>query len=227
MKFDANAVQVDCINNSGSSCYAQFVDLSMKTIGEKFTFSGSAEEKENTTEILFVGGGRLAHLPQIVPQVFPNLTSLWIQSMEIPIVKNNLFGSQFSKIERFLLKNDKIKMIEEEAFGHLTNLWQIDLERNDIQSLTGKVFEKNFKLKWINLGWNQLKMINPGTFKSLNQLEVVELEFKNECFDQTIGCWDCEAKIDHAKLNSDLQRCYGNHEKSLELLKEGENLLGT
>jgi Leucine-rich repeat (LRR) protein len=202
-------------------CDVDKVDLSKKTSSEKFTFSGTQEQKKNTTVIRFWEFGRVAHVPQNLVEEFPKLTDLWIEDSEIPIVRNNLLGPQFSWIETLSLEKNKIQIVEKEAFKHLPNLEEISLSDNQIQSLGAGVFQNNSKLKVIDLYGNKIKIIAPETFQHLNQLEWVNLE-RNDCVNKVIGCLVCDTKIDHTELNSDLHACYENHKKSSDLLNEGE-----
>jgi hypothetical protein len=137
-------------------------------------------------------------------------------------VKNSLLGPQFSQIEKLALFESQIKFIEDGAFQHLHNLEEISLYQNEIQSLSGGIFENNQKLKWINLWKNNIKKIAPETFRNLNQLTWNDLD-GNDCIDKEIGCQYCE-KIDHTKLNRELQNCYENHKKSSDLLNEGKKI---
>jgi hypothetical protein len=224
-RFGAEADQlVECYyyRNYGSRCDVGNVDLSKKTLSKKISFTGTQEQKKNTTRIWFQQSGRVAHVPQNLAEEFPKLTELWITDSEIPIVKNNLLGPQFSWIELLDLRKNKIQIVEEQAFKHLNNLVVIQLHRNQIQSLGAKVFQNNRKLKKIWIFNNKIKMISPETFRHLNQLEFVYLEL-NDCVDKQIGCQWCDTKIDHTELNLDLHACYENHKKSSDLLNEGEN----
>ncbi len=225
-RFGAEADQlVECdYFDGGSECKVRKVDLSKKTRSEKFSFSGTQKQKKNATWIWFQEIGRVAHLPQNVVEEFPNLTELAITESEIPIVKNNLLGPQFSWIEELDLEVNKIQIVEGQAFKHLHNLAVIILSQNQIRSLGPKVFLNNRKLKKIWLGNNKIKMIAPETFQHLNQLEPVNLE-RNDCVNKEIGCrWlNCDPKTVHTELNRDLHACYENHKKSSDSLNEGEN----
>jgi Leucine-rich repeat (LRR) protein len=203
-------------------CEVLNVDLSKKTLNEKISFTGTQEQKKNTARIWFSRIGRVAHVPQKLAEEFPNLTWLSISYSEIPIVKNNLFGPQFSRIEKLNLSFNKIQMVELEAFKHLHNLVWIGLDYNQIQSLSAVVFQNNRKLKVIWLIDNKIKMIAPETFQHLNQLKSVDFE-GNYCVSKEIGCWWCDTKTDRTELNRDLHACYENHKKSSDSLNEGEN----
>jgi hypothetical protein len=227
VQFGTEADQVvECDYNyfgDGSGyCTVLNVDLSKKTVNEKFSFTGSQEQKKTAPAIQFQESGRVAHVPQNLREVFPNLTKLWITESEIPIVKNNLLGPEFSWIEKLNLQENNIQIVEEGAFKHLHNLEWISLSGNQIQSLRAKVFQNNRKLKEIRLDDNKIKMISPETFQHLNQLTDVDLNW-NDCVDRDIGCLDCDTKTDHTELNRDLHACYENHKKSSDLLNEGEN----
>jgi Leucine-rich repeat (LRR) protein len=199
-------------------------DLSSKTIGASFTFSGVESSKHKTTWIWFDKIGRVAHLPRNLFKVYTNLDKLQIPDSDIPILKNDFFKPEFKKFRRLELTHDNIKMIDENAFRHLKNLTEFDFSNNEISSLPIKLFHKNRKLKKINLSRNKIKVIPPGTVKNLNHLVRVDL-WANECVDQSIGCQSrgCDEKLEHTELERSLQQCYESHTKSLNLLSEGEN----
>ncbi len=227
IQFGAEADQVLECNYAGRSggCEVRIADLSKKTVNEKFTFTGTQEQNKIATGIRFQESGRVAHLPQNLAEEFPKLTDLSIRWSEVPIVRNSMFGPQFSWIKELYLGENNIQIIEDGAFKHLPNLEEVSLFDNKIQSLGAKVFENNSKLKVIWLHDNKINMISPETCRHLNQLKSVDFE-GNECFSKPIGCWNCHANIGHTELNSNLLPCYENHKKSLYLLNEGENILG-
>jgi Leucine-rich repeat (LRR) protein len=202
-------------------CEVESANLSLKTIGASFTFSGSQEQKQRATEIAFSQSGRVAHLPRNLFQLFPRFTSLSISNSDIPILRNNFFQSEFSKLRDLSLTFDNINGIEKNAFAYLTNLMELSLYNNKIKSLPAILFQNNRKLRSINLNRNMLKLIHPETFKNLNQLANVYLR-GNECIDKAIGCKNCST-VDHPELEHELQPCYENYKTSLNLLNEGKN----
>jgi hypothetical protein len=216
---DVKAIQLGCKYSFGR-CDVVVADFTKGTIGESFSFSGSQREKQQATWIKFSGIGRVVHLPQNLFLEFQKLSGLSVRSSEIPLVKTNLFPSQFDRIQQLHLISDGIKTIEEQAFARLINLIEIYLERNEIKSLTSKLFENNRQLKVINLSENQIKQIESEVFKNLNQLEFVGL-YGNECFDQDIGCYGA-CKINHLELDHILQSCYDNYKSRSDFLDKGE-----
>jgi hypothetical protein len=185
----------------------------------------SQVEKEQTVWISFNGSERFVHLTQNLLKESPNLNSLRILHTKIPILRDNLFGPKFRQIMKLHLCHNGIKMIEDEAFVHMSNLEAISLSHNEIQSLSRKVFENNLKLVWISLKGNRIKMIATEAFQNSNKLKWIDLR-GNQCVDQTVGCSgsDCDTKIDHALLDRELQSCYDYYTRSLEMLNEGEIL---
>jgi Leucine-rich repeat (LRR) protein len=226
-----DAIEVKCDYFGGSDgsggCKVRNVDLSKNTINDKFLFSGTQEQKENTTRIWFQRSGRVAHLPHNLVEEMPKLILLRIFFSVIPIVKNNLLGPQFSWIEWLVLVENKIKFIEDQAFQHLLNVTIINLEGNEIHSLAAGLFEHNRKLEEVDLSRNNIKMIAPEVFQNLNQLRWVDLVLndlkRNPCVNKIIACSNCDTEIYHTELNRELQDCYDNHKKSLDWLDEGEN----
>jgi hypothetical protein len=178
-----NLKWVKCSYNYDGRCVVYDVDLSKKTVNENFAFSATQKEREDTIriELWFWGKGRVAHVPRNLVEEFRYLTTLLIKDSEIPIVKNDLLGPQFSQFESLHLSANKIKLIEDQAFQHLTNLEKIFLSQNEIQSLNGNIFRNNRKLKKISLWRNKIKTIAPDTFQNLDQLTRVNL--LNECVD--------------------------------------------
>jgi Leucine-rich repeat (LRR) protein len=193
----------------------------LKTIDDSFTFSATHEQKEMTTAISFKNSDRVVHLPRNLFEDFPELNYLLIRDSDIPILLYSLFGPEISELKRLEVNKCKIKIVEETAFDQLCNLERIWIYDNQIKSLPGKLFQNNHKLQWISFEYNKIKMIHPDIFKHLNQLEVVFL-WANECTNDTIGCKECDSKLDHTELDQRLQPCFESYTKSLNLLNEGE-----
>jgi hypothetical protein len=207
----------------GARCLVWRADLSLKTIGANFIFNVTQEERQKISEITFDDFGRVAHLPRSLFEDLPELIELEISRSDIRILRNNFFKPEFSKLLKLRLTRDNIQIIEENAFDQLTNLESIWLWDNEMRSLPAKLFKKNRQLKQIVLGSNKIKIIAPETFQYLNQLTLVDLR-ASECVDREIGCWDCDSKLNHTELEREQQPCYENHARSLNLLKEGENI---
>ncbi len=99
-------------------------DLSKKTTGENFTFSGTREEKEKTTWIeLDPKTESLWRIKAIETEAFQHLTNL----VGI-IIHYNKIKSLSSKI----LGYNKIKMIDPETFKNLKNLKLFALHRERV-----------------------------------------------------------------------------------------------
>jgi Leucine-rich repeat (LRR) protein len=151
-------------------------------------------------------------------EVFPNLIDFRIQDSDIPILRNNLFGPHFKWILYLCLEYNGIQIIEENAFAELKDLAVVDLSQNKLRSLRRKTFHNNPKLYRIDLRDNQINVIEPQTFKDLNQLKLVYAS-GNECADQT----ECLITyfVNNCDLDKLLGRCYENYDKALKSLKQG------
>ncbi len=195
-------------DESSKKCEVNDVDLSNIFREENFEISGSAEKLNETTVIEFGLNPNVDFIPPAVVDKFPNLIHLGVISSNVPIIKNDLFSSKFFKIKGLYILFSETEFIEENAFGHLKNLEEIDLHSNRIQSLGGALFSNNPKLKSIDFAFNRIKIINPKLFTNLNHLKEVDFA-KNECIYASFGCHDCTA-IDHEELNRELSQCYSN-----------------
>ncbi len=201
LELSVDGVELECDYDYGDGYYRCVVfsaDFSLKTIGANFTFSGTQEQKQETTLIEFSWIGRVAHLPRNLFEVFPKLNSLVIWYSDIPILRNNFFKPEHNKLRKLWLSGNNIRIIQGNAFEHLTNL------------------------ELINLQLNEIKMFGPGSFKNLHQLAGVFLWY-NDCTNETIDCLDCDKKLNHTELDLKLQPCFENYKKSSNLLNEGEN----
>jgi hypothetical protein len=178
----ANEVELECDYNS-DRCEVESVDLSWKSIGTKFTFPGTQQQKQRITEFSIKDSGRVDFLPQNLIQELPKIKDLTIDHSDISILRSNFFKPEFSKIQGLWLSSNKIKIIEENAFAHLSNLDSIGLYGNELKMLSGKLFQNNHKLMRIYLEQNKIKIIDPGTFRSLNQLAHIYF-LQNECINR-------------------------------------------
>ncbi len=208
-----NGIQFNCdYDKTGEKCKIDKLDLSKSTFGTNFTLPGSKYQK-TVQFIEFWSSGKVAHLPLNLEQVFPKLEHFRIQDSDIPILRNNLFGPQFYWIEHLYLRNNGIRMIEDNAFTELTDLVELDLSQNKLKSLSKNLFQSNPKLYLIDLSDNQINVIEPQIFKHLYRLQMVDAR-GNDCNDDT----SCIANCD---LDKSLRRCYENYGKALKSLNRG------
>jgi hypothetical protein len=224
LQSSVNGIQLNCTYSNlyfgDEHCEIENIDLSKTTIGASFKFSPTENEKTRTTGIEFQASGKVAHLPQNLKQVFPNLVGFWLEQSDIPILRNNLFGPQFKWIVFLYLDKNGIQMIEENAFAQLTNLFAIRLGHNKLKSLNINLFKSNPKLEWILIANNQINMIERDTFRHLHKLHNLDLS-GNECIDKYF--YSLEGKMNR-KLGQPLAKCYVNHQSSLGSLKRGNKV---
>jgi hypothetical protein len=169
---------------------------------EIYRFTGSSEEKQKTSTIWFFFSPKFEFVPLEIFQEFPGLSGLIIDGSTIPILKEDLFGSnEFGSIAYLYLCCNSIESIEPKAFQKFSNLKWIHLGRNKIEYLRENIFKANLKLEFINFFKNKIQVIKPDFFKNLVNLKILVLE-GNGCVDKEIIGLD---SIDH-----DLKQCYEN-----------------
>jgi hypothetical protein len=115
--------------------------------------------RTNSDVIILAIGDQTAHyLPKNLGQLFPNLLYLSI----------NKSG---------------LKEITKNELKDLPKLRNIVVIGNDIENLAGDLFEFNSQLAHIRFPTNKIKTIGKDIFKSLSNLESVNL-IRNECINQ-------------------------------------------
>jgi hypothetical protein len=229
----AAGLELECKYENGRCSLHGDGILSKRIIGESFTISGSPKEKKATNHVAFSNIGKVAHLPTEICQEFPKLVKLSIEWSNIPLLKKDLFKPACKKVRELLLSNNGIKIIEEEAFKHLTKLIVIKLDHNKIRSVDQKLFQYNLKLEEIDLSHNYISLIDPKTFDNLNRLKAVNLQHYGwTCIGQKRNCPDyCEAIFNYAELKSrgvhgegpsELKTCIGSYRRNMEWMEEGD-----
>ncbi len=177
-----------------------------------YRFSGSEDQKEKATAVYFEFSLKVDFVPFEIFDNFPKLDSIAFTKSEIPMIRNKLFsGQNFEQIKELRLNEDKIRFIENGAFGDLKNLEKIDLTSNKIRSINKETFAYNEKLRVAILSENEIKLIHPEAF--FNQKNgVYVIMFGNQCF--------ADEAFD---VIEDLKPCYDNWTKAYELFEEGKD----
>jgi Leucine-rich repeat (LRR) protein len=139
-------------------------------------------------------------------QEFPSINGLMIEDCKLSSVKNGFFTSQFGRIELVSLENDKIHLIESEAFQQFPGLRWLRLSWNRIQTLELQIFKFNRHLEYIDLEGNRITVIGQTLFNDLPNLKKLDLDGGNVCINEELGCLTC--KITTEMLSSKLQTCY-------------------
>lgn len=190
---------------SNQYCEITVADLSSSQKSNTFSFSGTPAEKEATKTVYFFLSPKTEFIPLDIFREFPSVNGLVITSSNLPVLKNDLFSSEFAKIEYLHLGSNKIKSIEPEAFKELVNLKWLALFDNNIEVLDSELFKTNTKLEFISFNANKISRINSNLFKGLSSLKNIDFE-DNVCFNQEIGCPTCS--ITQSELNQKLSSCF-------------------
>jgi Leucine-rich repeat (LRR) protein len=173
---------------------------------EKFSFSGSIENKIDTTAVFLFKSLTIDFIPSEILNEFPNLNGFLISGSNIPTLKEKFFTKQFKIIENLYLYDNKIKQIKKEALINLPELRWIYLSFNQIKSIKRNIFKNNQKLEFIELRSNEIKMIHPKLFVNLLHLIEVWLDV-NDCVNLRFGGPSASAL---PSMNGFLKNCFDN-----------------
>ena len=122
----------------------------------------------------------------VVDCLYANLSSI---PFDIPLictimvfVGNNLSNvasrdfSSLSHLTTFYLEFCQIKIIENGSFKGFSNLSELNLNHNFLQTLNPRMFEGLESLQYLSVSFNQIYMIEYGTFESLKRLQELRLD---------------------------------------------------
>ena len=106
---------------------------------------------------------------------FPYLVKLYIKESQVTKLKEKMFN-RFPMLQSLTMhENRELRRIESDAFSSLTNLVELDLHRNCIESINQKHFSQLNNLKSIDLYNNRIKCIEENSFSSLKNLTKLDL----------------------------------------------------
>ncbi|KAL7013794.1 hypothetical protein ACKWTF_015582 [Chironomus riparius] len=123
---------------------------------------------QNVTEIPFANG-LTTNIPQIICRQFANLKIIILDRIGITFVDNNSFRG-CGHVERLNLNNNEISSVSVGAFWRNEKLKSLDLSENSIQILPENIFDNLSDLEVLNLSFNDFETIPNKTFKELDSL---------------------------------------------------------
>ena len=105
-----------------------------------------------------------------------NLRDLEISQNDIEHVTMDDF-SETAKLQKLLLKSNKIATIDDESLSRLSKLTFLDLSQNHLRHLTDNVFDGLDSLRYLFLDNNKIDSIERYTFHGLKKLVSLERIF--------------------------------------------------
>lgn len=88
------------------------------------------------------------------------------------LVRQHLSG--FTDLERLMLSGNGLSELPEDLFNDVGNLTWLDLRSNKVH-LPVNIFRNLTKLEYLELGYNNLKTLEPGVFQSQHRLKSLNL----------------------------------------------------
>lgn len=102
-----------------------------------------------------------------------NLETLTLTFTKLKKIKS--FFDAMPNLQILNLNNNEIKSVSHNAFGKLGNLKNLDLSHNFLHSLSKKTFSKLENLEKLDLSFNNLKNIRRNPFQGLGNLKTLVL----------------------------------------------------
>lgn len=165
-----------------------------------YSFTGSSTQKSEAVAVQSDSGSAIDFIPKEISKEFANLNGLVIRYYNSPVLRINLFTEEFNVIKNLYLGSSKIEVIEENAFEPLSKLKWIDLGFNQVRSLPFQLFKRNPELLYINFWSNKIASINPNFCSGLSRIKLARFE-RNQCVNKKIRCEICS--VTQSDLNSE------------------------
>ncbi|KAK2163803.1 hypothetical protein LSH36_74g12006 [Paralvinella palmiformis] len=187
------------IETSGARCESPN-RMKRKKLGlineEKFTCKGSEvyrtrnaaeciidsecpEDCDCEGTVVLCSGRGLTAMPKEIPSY---TTELLLSDNAITTVEKSGLYKKLTNLKRIDLRNNKISLIEDEAFTGAINLQELILTENEMRSLSTGTFKGLDNLQTLMLRSNKIRCINNVTFAHLENLQLLSL------YDNQIRC---------------------------------------
>lgn len=144
-------------------------------MGPGFYESVEGFEIKNNSEVKF--------LPKQIGEKISNLKELVVVNCGLTVIRDFHF-KHMKKLKMLRLNDNKITLIELEAFNDLGNVEELDLQKNMIETLHKSLFGSMNKLEKLYLNHNKIKFLHPKTFNiPSGKLSYLNLE-SNVCINE-------------------------------------------
>ena len=145
-------------------------------------YSGVHKQNKNDADVkaIWIRDTNTKYIPTNLGS-FSNLTALIILDTQLVEIKYKDFNGM-QDLEEIRIINSKLSSVPLDAFSTLTKLRFINLGLNEIEELPNGIFKNNLEMEEIHLNGNRIKYLGTEIFKSLNKLHYVDLGW-NICVD--------------------------------------------
>ncbi|XP_078619493.1 uncharacterized protein LOC144886640 [Branchiostoma floridae x Branchiostoma japonicum] len=113
---------------------------------------------------------QLAFVPSRFP---PKVSMIQLQDNEITQLPRAAFVNMPPKLSQLNLSNNRILYIEDNAFDQLTNLWGLDLSRNNLTSVTDQTLRGLRRLRKLCLQSNMIKFVSDSAFLGIVDINTI------------------------------------------------------
>ena len=176
--------------------------------------------------VIFVGGD-FPRMPKLVEATTKQpILALNIYETNTRVLNAQFFGNAGGNLTYFGGRVSNKLSLEAFAFQSCASLEVLDLERNKISSISPDAFLGLHKLIRLELGRNQLSLVNKGWFRDLSKLERLDLRLNQlkEISDESFAAL---TKLKRLNLNSNnieiVSRKTFKHNEQLQLIDMKHN----
>jgi Leucine-rich repeat (LRR) protein len=86
---------------------------------------------------------------------------------------------RFPNLRRLLLNDNRISIVDPQAFVAMTKLLYLSLEGNEIERLEDETFQNIHRLQTLNLGYNRISSVNFAAFDSIGTLSHLTIDLSH------------------------------------------------
>lgn len=169
---DVDELHLSWIRNGITRKFADFENLRILKISKSniHELKASILKNMNKLEKLVLDGNEIKYL-----QAFPKLRlkKLFLANNKIELIRAQTFAC-LSELKLLSLENNEIFYIED-VFNGLTNLHEVNLNRNFLQVVEPGTFDTNTELTEISVNHNELHDLPINIFKHNINLEILRL----------------------------------------------------
>ncbi|KAJ6643191.1 Chondroadherin [Pseudolycoriella hygida] len=154
---------------------------------------------ENVTKLFMGHNKNIEYLPENTSVIFPNLYSIEAFDCSVKSLNELNFKGLHKMIQVDLNKN-QIETIDEHSLDDMVQLTSLNLEDNKLTNLPPNVFEKLLQLNFLHLNKNLIQELNASIFKNNKNLALLHLN-DNELQTLPSGIFDGLSKVRQLWLN--------------------------
>lgn len=161
-------------------CQTQICKFNEVIDSEDYVFGS---ELDNDVEEFRIYNLKVEFLPRGIGEKLPILDRFFAESCGLTIIRDFYFANM-RRLKSLFLVDNKIAIIEPQAFRHLIEVKVLGIQRSWIERFDENLFHSMVNLESLYLDHNRIKFLSPATFEIPGaELGIVDLS-ENACIDR-------------------------------------------